>query len=133
MAVTMTNDNPFVKSAHAFCRESDGDHFVIGYMEITYGYRKDEDPTFIHDRSLGVKVNRLAGWESDRTRTVMYHAESPEQAQAILDRFLNGEGYSIGRPPCQFPVMFQQADEPLGELESVAEEAITLFRRRPAA
>lgn len=121
----MTNVNPYVERARTFqLNEQDGT-FVLGHMEVTHRYETPEDPTFLHDKSLGAKVLRTAGWAGEKTRTVLYHAENPEQAARITDAFVRGRGYSINNIPVQFEPVAGDLPE---DLAGIGEQSVERYR-----
>jgi hypothetical protein len=124
------SDNPYVKEAHAFLKEDGDDLFVISVMELAMDYDVPQDPAFLHNKKLNVKVKRLAGWQEGRSLRVMYHAETPEQAKGILGMMLKGKGYYFWEI---FPVNFEHVTEPLPEkFETLAQDSIKKYRDRPS-
>ncbi len=130
----MSQNHPYVEKAQAFIAESEGDQFVIAYIKFklfvsTGKTQPKESPTFIHDRFIQAKPIRLAGFdEPTDTRRILYHAESPDQANRILSAYLEGKGYSIWG----FPVIFETASQPLpGDLEKIATHTIAEYRAIP--
>ena len=118
-------ENPYIEQATVFLKESEGDNFIIAHMQVNHRYSTPEDPIFLHDKLLNAKLIRIAGFEDDGTRSVLYHAESPEQAETILNLFLQGKGYSINK----YPVYFEAAPDYLpGDLEGIAKNSIEQYR-----
>ncbi|MBI2545168.1 MAG: hypothetical protein HYW22_01040 [Candidatus Aenigmarchaeota archaeon] len=117
--------NPYVTRARVFLGE---DNFVIAHIEFSPEFRElrkpvtnaewydydlfgsFQNPLILHHPSLETDSGRISSW-SDRQDAidVVYHAKSPQQAEAILQTYLRGYGYRIGN----FLVQFEKVDSPL--------------------
>ena len=123
-------ENSYIERARVILKESEGDYFIIAHMQVRHKYRTPEDPTFLHNKNIHAKPIRIAGFEDDYARRVLYHAESLEQAEKILKLFLQGKGYSIKG----FPVHFEEVPTPLpGDLEEITKRTIEQYREVRAA
>ena len=119
------SENPYIERARVFLKESEGDQFIIAHMQVTHTHRTPEDPMILKDKDIGVNILRLAGFADERARRVLYHAASPEQAEAIVQLYLQGQGYSID----DIPVFFELVEDPLpAELEEIAQGTIQQYR-----
>ena len=101
----------YVKKAEVFLKENGGDYFVIGHINVMPNLKVPESPIFLQNKQISTKVKRLAGFGEEDARRILYHAESPEQAEAILKLFLQGKGYSVNK----VPVIFDRIPNPLPE------------------
>lgn len=121
--------NPHVRMARAFLKEDEGDLFVIAYIEwIHTEIHIRENPRILHDKSLNIKVLSLAGFsnEEETDRRILYHAESSEQAEKILEAYVGGRGYTIDEKPVLFDGVFGKLPS---DLEMIAEETISRYRK----
>jgi len=120
-------ENPYIEQARVFIYEDEKEPFVIAHMRIAHRYNTPEDPTFLYDTTLQPKpkVARLAGFEEEGERMLLYHAESLKQAEAIHKLFLEGKGYSING----FSVPFEAVQTPIpNELEEIADPIVKRYR-----
>ena len=126
----MREGNPYVVAAKVFVKESGGQHFVIGDMEVRHNYDVPENPTFWHDRSVDVDWSRAIGYRDGMSIKVVYLADSRAQAQKLRRLFAKGRGYEINDCPVEFELVRGALPQ---EMKIKADEAISKYRNAQEA
>lgn len=111
----------YVEKAQACIKECEGKTYIIGNLELTQEVGLLITPEFLTEKT----INRFYGYPAYKSRRFIFHAQTPEHAEEVMQKLLDGTGLTGNGTP----ITFQKA-ELSATLDSIALDLIEKYHEQ---